>query len=66
MLDGVVPYMAQEALARNFRAGQLVTITGARHELFQERDIYRAQAMAAIEAFIPGSEPIPDVGETAA
>jgi lysophospholipase len=66
MLDGVVPYLAQEALSRNFRAGQLVTITGARHEIFQERDIYRAQALAAIEAFMPGSEPLTGFSESAA
>ncbi|MCO5731875.1 alpha/beta fold hydrolase [Rhizobium sp. SSA_523] len=63
MLDGVVPYLAQERLSRNFRAGQLITLTGARHELFQERDLFRAQALAAIEAFMPGSEPMPDVAE---
>lgn len=66
MLDGVVPYLAQERLSRNFRAGQLITITGARHEIFQERDIFRAQAMAAISAFMPGSEPLPEFSESAA
>ena len=34
----------------------LIEIDGARHELFQEADRYRAQAMAAIDAFIPGSD----------
>lgn len=63
MLDGVVPYLAQEALSRNFRAGQLVTITGARHEIFQERDVLRVQALAAIEAFMPGSEPVTGFSE---
>lgn len=56
MRDGIVPYAAQEELARNFRAGQLVNIIGGRHELFSEADVYRAQALAAIEAFMPGSE----------
>jgi lysophospholipase len=56
MLDGIVPYAKQELLSRNFRAGQLVTITGARHELFQEIDIYRVQALATIEAFFTGTE----------
>lgn len=64
MLDGIVPYLAQEQLARNFRAAQLITITGARHELFQERDIYRAQALAAIAAFMPGTDPLVDFSET--
>ena len=66
VLDGVVPYAAQEELSRNFRAGQLVTITGGRHELFQDRDIYRAQALAAIEAFMPGLDGGLDLSETAA
>ena len=66
VLDGIIPYAAQEELSRNFRAGQLVTINGARHELFQERDIYRAQALAAIEAFMPGLDGGLDLSETAA
>ncbi|WP_438751843.1 alpha/beta fold hydrolase [Pararhizobium sp. O133] len=53
--DRLVPHLAVEALARNFRAGHMIPIDGARHELFQEADHYRAQAIAAIEAFIPGS-----------
>lgn len=56
MLDGVVPFSAQEHLARHFRAGQLLSVPGARHELFQEEDRYREQALAAIHAFIPGSD----------
>ncbi len=56
VLDGIVPYRAQEELSRNFRAGQLVTINGARHELFQDKDIYRAQGLAAIAAFMPGQD----------
>lgn len=66
VLDGVIPYAAQEELSRNFRAGQLVTINGARHELFTERDVYRAQALAAIEAFMPGLDGGMDLSETAA
>ncbi|MGW9229420.1 alpha/beta fold hydrolase [Pseudorhizobium sp. NPDC055634] len=66
VLDGIIPYAAQEELSRNFRAGQLVTINGARHEIFQERDIYRAQALAAIEAFMPGLDGGLDLSETAA
>lgn len=53
--DRLVPYRAMEALARNFRAGHLIPIDGARHELLHESDLYRAQAIAAIEAFIPGN-----------
>lgn len=51
MLDTITPYKAQEELSRNFRAAQLLPITGARHELLHERDIYRRQALAAIDAF---------------
>ncbi|MFD1328136.1 alpha/beta fold hydrolase [Mycoplana ramosa] len=55
-LDPIVPRTVLNALARKFRAGRLIEIDGARHELFQEADRYRAQAMAAIDAFIPGSQ----------
>lgn len=54
--DPLVPRRAVGALARIFRAGRLIEIDGARHELFQEADRYRAQALAAIDAFIPGSD----------
>ena len=60
-VDGVVPFLEQERLARRFRACAFIPIAGARHELFHERDIYRVQALAAIEAFIPGSDPL-DMG----
>ena len=53
--DLLVPHFAVENLARNFRAGHMIPIDGASHELLQEADHYRAQAIAAIEAFIPGS-----------
>lgn len=66
VLDGLIPYSVQEDLSRSFRAGQLVTINGARHELFQERDVYRAQALAAIEAFMPGLDGGMNLSETAA
>ncbi len=51
MLDTITPYKAQEELSRNFRAAQLLPITGARHELLHERDVFRKQALAAIDAF---------------
>lgn len=49
--DSITPYAAQEELSRNFRAAQLIPVTGARHELFLERDVYRRQALAAIDTF---------------
>ncbi|WP_320195038.1 alpha/beta fold hydrolase [Agrobacterium rosae] len=51
VLDAITPYAAQEELSRNFRAAQLIPVTGARHELLLERDVYRNQALAAIDAF---------------
>lgn len=52
--DSIVPHHMLEDLASRFRASELVTINYAKHELFQEADIYREQTMAAIKAFIPG------------
>lgn len=54
--DGLVPFLAVERLASNFRAGHLIPIDGARHELLHEADRYRAQAMAAILAFLPEAD----------
>ncbi|MCG5477238.1 alpha/beta fold hydrolase [Sinorhizobium fredii] len=54
--DALVPYLAMEFLASNFRAGHLIPIDGARHELLQEADRYRAQALAAILAFLPEAD----------
>jgi lysophospholipase len=51
VLDVITPYAAQEELSRNFRAAQLIPVTGARHELLLERDIFRNQALASIRAF---------------
>jgi lysophospholipase len=59
--DKVVPYTAYEDLSRKFRAGKLITIPGAAHEILQDRDVFRSQALAAIEAFIPGSEADPSI-----
>ncbi len=54
--DKLVPYLPVERLASNFRAGHLIPIDGARHELLQEADRYRAQALAAILVFLPGAD----------
>lgn len=53
--DRIVPIRAIEELGSFFRAGRVVTIDRARHELLQESDAYREPTLAAIEAFIPGS-----------
>ena len=54
--DEVVSRQAVEDYARSIRTGRLVTIDGARHEILQEADIYREQALAAFDAFVPGSD----------
>jgi lysophospholipase len=59
--DRIVPYARFEELSQKFRAGKLITITGAAHEVLQERDVFRTQALAAIAAFIPGSEADPAI-----
>jgi lysophospholipase len=37
------------------RAGSHLIVPGARHELLMEQDRFRAQALAAFDAFVPGS-----------
>ena len=54
--DGVVPFADQERLSRYFRAAQFIPVPGAKHEILQEKDTYRAAALAAFHAFIPGSD----------
>lgn len=54
--DAIVPAAALEALDERFRAGHLLAVDGARHEILHERDIYRVQALAAIDAFFPGND----------
>lgn len=55
--DEVVSTRATEAYARRLKTGSLLTIDGARHEIWQEADLYREQLLAAFDAFIPGSDP---------
>lgn len=54
--DQIVPFTDIEHIASYFRAGQLVPINGSRHEILQESDKYRGQALAAFSAFVPGSD----------
>lgn len=56
--DEVVSTRATEAYARRLKTGSLLTIDGARHEIWQEADLYREQLLAAFDAFIPGSDSI--------
>jgi lysophospholipase len=52
--DGRVPLAATELFASRLKAGGLITIPYARHEIPMERDRYRNQFWAAFDAFIPG------------
>lgn len=54
--DPVVDPTAIEHFGRNMRTGAFLTISGAKHEILQERDIYREQLLAAFDAFIPGTK----------
>lgn len=53
--DEVVSSRAVEDYAMRARAGSLLTIDGARHEILQEADFFREQLLAAFDAFVPGS-----------
>lgn len=53
--DQVVSTRAIENHASRLRSGTALTIDGARHEILQEADIFREQALAAFDAFVPGT-----------
>ena len=53
--DFVVNNRETELLARQLRSGSLLTIDGARHEIWQEKEHFREQFLAAFTAFVPGS-----------
>jgi len=55
-LDRVVSTPAIEDYASRLPSGALVTIDRARHEILQEADRFREPALAAIDAFVPGSD----------
>lgn len=50
--DEVVSTRAIEHLGLHMRNGRHVVVPGARHELFMETDVIRAQVFAAFDAFI--------------
>lgn len=66
--DEVVDTAAIERFAMRLKAGRLIVVPHAAHELLQERDIFRDQFWAAFDAFIPGhgreplSQPAVSVG----
>ncbi|MEL7273720.1 MAG: alpha/beta hydrolase [Pseudomonadota bacterium] len=54
--DTVVDPGHIEAFGRQMRSGAFLTISGAKHELWDERDVFREQLLAAFDAFVPGTE----------
>ena len=52
--DTIVSTPANAAFARHLPAGSHRVIAGAKHEILQEDDRYRAQLWAAFDAFMPG------------
>lgn len=59
--DRVVSATAMERFGQRLKAGTIVTIPGARHEILMERDELRAQFWAAFDAFVPGTSAVPPV-----
>lgn len=53
--DTVVSTPAIEAFAGHLRGGAHLVVPGARHEILQEQDRFRAQFWAAFDAFVPGT-----------
>jgi len=53
--DGIVSTPAIDDFAVRLRAGSHLVVPGARHELLMEQDRFRMQALAAFDAFVPGS-----------
>lgn len=58
--DRVVDCAAAERLAWRMRSGHALSLPHARHELLQEKDLYRAPFLAAFEAFVEGVMPLPE------
>lgn len=52
--DRVISVPAMERFAQRLKAGSMVRIPHARHEILMERDGLREQFWAAFDAFIPG------------
>ena len=53
--DQVTDTAAAERFASRLRAGRIVVIEGAKHEILIERDMFRRQFWAAFDQFVPGS-----------
>lgn len=61
--DAMISNDAIEDYARRIRSGHCLVVDGARHELLQESDIYREQALAAFRAFVTGRMTSEEPGE---
>jgi lysophospholipase len=53
--DEVVSTPAIETFGQNLLAGRHLILAGAKHEILQEQEQYRAQFWAAFDAFVPGT-----------
>ena len=53
--DDLVSTTAIGDFAQRLRAGAHLVISGSRHEILMERDRFRSQFWAALDAFVPGS-----------
>jgi lysophospholipase len=53
--DEVVSTPAIETFGRHLLAGRHLILAGAKHEILQEQEHYRAQFWAAFDAFVPGT-----------
>ncbi|RYE84901.1 MAG: alpha/beta hydrolase [Hyphomicrobiales bacterium] len=56
--DRVVSSPAAERLAWRMRSGHALSVPGARHELMQEADLYRAPFIAAFDSFAGAALPL--------
>jgi lysophospholipase len=54
-MDAIVSTQAIGEFAVRLRAGSHLIVPGARHELLMEQDRFRIQALAAFDAFVPGT-----------
>ena len=53
--DRIVDLRAVERFATRLKAGRLIVIPLAQHEILMERDVFRSQFWAGFDAFIPGT-----------
>ncbi len=53
--DRIVSPLAIERFSVTTKACHLIMLTGAQHELLQEREVYREQFWAGFDRFVPGS-----------